>query len=394
MRPFTGFVGFTAAAAGVAAAMLVSTAAPSPAANQALFLNGIGTAGLPDLVMSNVLGGMFGSHQRTDVTGPLQARPVTGTNSLTLTESVSRAVTKTDAAIASALSKIGPNERVTVIGLSAGSLVADDVMRKLLTSPNAPAKSKLTFVVIADSSRIPYNKNRLDATLGYQYRPPADTKYDTLVVAAEYDGFADFPDRPWNALAVANAIAGEIVTHVPSMFTNLSKVPAANITVTTNSLGGVTTRYFVPAAVLPLVQLIPSLKSQEAALRKIVDSGYARNDGKPAGAALAVAASSAVSTAPATAANATPVTNPAPATVAAPVAPVRSAAAEVPVTAIPAGLAGGDNSPSVTPPAGRASGGAGARHSVGHRGPGVRGSDNAQTAKPAAAARTGNSASE
>lgn len=402
VRTFTGSLGFLLASVGSAAAIAVCSATPSLAANQALFLNGIGTASLPDLAMSNVLGGMFGSYQRADVTGPLQARLITGGNSPTLTESVSQAVTKTDAAIYSALTKIGPNEHVTVVGLSAGSLVADDELRKLLTSPNAPDKSKLTFVVVADSSRIPFNKDRFDPFLGYQYRTPPETKYDTVVVAAEYDGFADFPDRPWNIVAVANAIAGEIMTHVPSMFTDLSTVPAQNITTTVNSLGGVTTRYFVPAAHLPLVQLLPFLASQEAALRPIVDAGYARNDAKTAASVPAAATVTSPVTDPITATPA--VTGRASIAPAAPAVVAPAATGIVPTVSPPAEPVVAPRLATLTEPTGvaespvgRASAAATSEtpHPAGHRGPGVHGSDRSadarsQTAKPAAAARTGN----
>jgi len=378
MKFFTGSVMIALATAGVAAAIGIGSAGSALAANQALMLNGIGTSGLPDLVMSNVLGGMFGTYERTNVSWPMQARPVTGANSLTLTESVKQGATNLDAAIHTALTKIGPGEHVTVVGLSAGSLVADEELRRLLTDTSAPEKSKLNFVVVGDSSRIPFNKNRLDATINYQYRVPAQTKYDTMAVAAEYDGFADFPDRPWNALAVANAIAGEIVTHVPSMFTNLSRLSAQNITATTNPLGGVTTRYFVPAAHLPLVQLVPGLASQEASLRKIVDSGYARNDAKPAG------------TSPASVAKPVATTKPAQTISAPAVSPVH-AAVEVPQSvAEPASV---NDGPAATPPTGRSSVADSGSRSVGHRGSAAHGSDRSgarsQTAHPAAAARSG-----
>jgi hypothetical protein len=163
-------------------------------------------------------------------------------------------------------------------------------MRELASDPNAPDKSQVTFVVIADSSRVGFNRNRYDGIIGYQYRLPADTKYDTLAVAAEYDGFADFPDRWWNFLAVANAFAGTIVEHIPAMLTDLDTVPAENITVTTNSLGGVTTSYLIPAKRLPLVLLLPFLAPQEASLKQTIDSAYARNDNKSTAAAVAAAA--------------------------------------------------------------------------------------------------------
>jgi hypothetical protein len=155
------------------------------------------------------------------------------------------------------------------------------------------------------------------------------------VVTAEYDGFADFPDRVWNIVAVANAYVGEILNHVPSVFTDLSTVPKSNVTVTTNSLGGTTTNYFIPAEHLPLVELLPFLAPQEAQLKQIVDAGYIRNDGKSSAAtptAAATAASSTGSAPVAVPAAATPA--PAPAAVesapevSAPAAPVSKPAAD------------------------------------------------------------------
>ena len=263
---------------GSAAVFALSSASPALGANQALMLNGIGGGlALPDIVMSQVLGGEFATYDRTNVPWPEQAVPVTGSTGDTLTQSVAVGVTNLNAAINTALTKIGPGEHVTVVGLSAGALVADGELAVLAAEPNAPSKSELTFVVVADSSRSSFDKNRYDSTLKYQYQVPVPTKYDTVVVTEQYDGFADFPDRVWNVVADANAIAGEILNHVPSVFTDLSTVPTSDITVTTNSLGGVTTSYFIPDKTLPLVQLVPSLAPYEAQLKTLVDSAYYRN---------------------------------------------------------------------------------------------------------------------
>ncbi len=303
--------GIALVSAGTAVGVALSSATPAIAQNQALMINGIGGLGLagttggvplPKSVMYNVLGGdpadilmlgpggEFATYNLINVPWPMQAAPVTGKDDLTLTQSVADGVTNLDALIATALTKIGPGEHVTVVGLSAGSLVADEELRKLATDPHAPDKSKLTFVVVADSGRSTFNANRFDKTLGYQYQTAPETKYNTVVVTAEYDGFADFPDRVWNILAVANAYVGEILNHVPSVFTDLSKVDPSNITVTTNSLGGVTTNYFIPSAHLPLVELLPFLAPQEQALKAIIDTAYKRNDGKSAASTPAVAA--------------------------------------------------------------------------------------------------------
>lgn len=286
------------ASAGTIAALALATAGPAEAANTALMVNGIaGGTGIPDLVMANVLGGMFSSYDRQNISWPEQARPVTGPNSLRLSESIDQGAANLDAALRSALAQLGPGEHVTLVGLSAGALVVDEEMRRLAADPDAPDKNLVNVVVAGDSSRMLFNKNRYDAILRYKYTPPVDTRYDTTVVTAQYDGFADFPDRPANVVAIANAIAGMVIEHVPHMLTGLSTVPASNITVTTNSMGGVTTSYLAPATHLPLVKLIPALAPQEARLKKIVDAAYRRNDvtstaAAPTAAAVAAGAAS------------------------------------------------------------------------------------------------------
>lgn len=288
----TRSIGLAFASAGCAATVALTLSAPTLAANKALMVNGIAAGELTDIAMANILGGMFGGKGivRQNVPWPQQSRPVTGPDSLSLTESVEQGVVNLDGELTKALAQLGPGEKVTIVGLSGGALVVNDVMRELASDPNAPDKSQVTFVVIADSSRVGFNRNRYDGIIGYQYRLPAETKYDTLAVAAEYDGFADFPDRWWNPLAVANAFAGTIVEHIPAMLTDLDTVPAENITVTTNSLGGVTTSYLIPAKRLPLVLLLPFLAPQEASLKQTIDSAYARNDYKSTAAAVSAAA--------------------------------------------------------------------------------------------------------
>jgi hypothetical protein len=287
----TRSIGLAFVSAGCAASLALSLSAPTLAANKALMVNGIAAGALTDIAMANILGGMFGGGDivRQNVPWPQQSRPITGPDSLSLTESVQQGVVNLDGELAKALAQLGPGEKVTIVGLSAGALVVNDQMRNLASDPNAPDKSQVTFVVVADSSRVGFNRNRYDGIIGYQYRVPAETKYDTLAVFAEYDGFADFPDRWWNFLAVVNALAGTIVEHIPAMLTDLDTVPAENITVTTNSLGGVTTSYLIPAKRLPLVVLLPFLASQEASLKETIDSAYVRNDNKSTAAALSAA---------------------------------------------------------------------------------------------------------
>jgi hypothetical protein len=68
MPTFTGSFGIIVASLGSAAAIALSAATPAVGANQALMLNGIGGgADLPDVVMSQVLGGAFATYERTSV---------------------------------------------------------------------------------------------------------------------------------------------------------------------------------------------------------------------------------------------------------------------------------------------------------------------------------------
>lgn len=353
---------------GAAVAIAVGAATPALAANQALMINGIGGGfALPDIVMSGVLGGMFADYERHNVDWPQQARPIIGLR-YTLGESIEVGVGNLDAAIRKALTQIGPGEHVTVVGLSAGSLVADEEIRRLAADPDIDP-SRLNFVVVGDSSRMALNDNRRDPFLNYTYRPPVDSIYTTTTVTAMYDGFADFPNQMNNLLAVANAIAGEWISHVPSMFTDLSTVAPGDVTVTTNALGGVRTDYVITPAHLPLVQLIPLLGIfGESTLKSIIDSAYTRHELSGAHAKVAATAPSAATAMPAAAT--IPAGSPAPpvavdATVPGPAGsagPVGAADAVAPIGLIP--KAAGPNPPEVhAPSAGTDSPGAAA-----HRG--------------------------
>ncbi|MFB1296467.1 PE-PPE domain-containing protein [Mycobacterium sp. pW049] len=262
------------------AALALSTASMGEAANRAVIIGGISTPSMSDTLMAPLLGGAFKNQQRVSVNWPAQAGPMTGKNHLTLGQSITAGKTNLTSQINSALGQLGAGEKVTVVGLSAGSLVVNEVLRDLAANANAPGKDKITFVVVADSSRqnIIDDNAKYNKKFDYTYRPAPETKYDVVVITGEYDGMADFPDRWWNTLAITNAIAGALYQHVPVMYADLSKVPAKNIDVDVNSLGGKTTHYLVPAEKLPLVRMFPSLAPREAELKAKIDAAYFRND--------------------------------------------------------------------------------------------------------------------
>jgi hypothetical protein len=252
----------------------------------ALILSGNDYPFISDEGMAAILHGKFADDTRVNVYWPAQTWPESGWGSLTLGQSISTGVDNLDEAIRST-----PGTKVAA-GISGGSQVVDEEMRRLATDPNAPPPEQLSFVVIGDANR------SMLRTLGGIYLPflnyvptVPETPYDVTVVAGEYDGFGDWPDRSWNLLADLNAIVGTGTipgfhsVHYDSLWADLSQVPARNVTTTTNSKGGVTTTYVIPTANLPLLQPlrdigVPSevVDSLNAALKPIVDAAYVRND--------------------------------------------------------------------------------------------------------------------
>ena len=251
----------------VAAVLLaLTTTMTSALAATALMIGGIGVGTVPDSVMSRVLNGAYAGDQ-------WQRKSVDWSGSPSLGVSIPGA---TNTLYDMILSTPGPK---TVVGMSAGSLAVEEVLRRLANDPAAaPDPSELTFVVIADSSRQAFftgSGGPLTTLLGYVFQAPAETPYNVIVVVHEYDGLSDLPDRLWNGLAVANAMVGAALFHNATFFEPLPKEP---ISVTENSKGGFTTTYLIPAEHLPLVQLMPWLAPIEQQLKQQVDAGYSRND--------------------------------------------------------------------------------------------------------------------
>lgn len=265
-------------------ALALSTATGAGANSTAVMIGGIKVPTMSDLLMAPILEGAFKDQDRVSVTWPAQAGPYSGKGDMTLGASIAVGVPNLETAITAALAQLQPGEKVTVVGLSAGSLVVNEVLRDWVTTNELPDPHDITFIVVEDSSRQKLiNDVKYSSKFDYTYQPPPITPYDIVVITGEYDGMADMPDRPWNFLAVMNAMAGSIVVHVPVMYTtSLSELAALEgtkyYTEDTNIKGGTTKHYLVPTATLPLVQLMPWLKPKEAELKAKIDKGYSRND--------------------------------------------------------------------------------------------------------------------
>jgi PE-PPE domain len=252
----------------------------------ALILSGNDYPVIDDGTMAAILSGYFLNDTRVNIYWPAETFPESGWDSLTLGQSIAIGVDNLDAAIRST-----PGPKIAA-GISGSSQVLDEEMRRLANDPNAPGPDEISFVVIGDA-----NRGMLRSLQGL-YFPVLDyvptvpvTAYDVTVVAKEYDGFGDWPDRPWNLLADLNAfvgtgtIPGFTSVHYQSIWADLSQVPADNITTTVNSKGGTTTTYIVPTDELPLLRPLrdhgvpeKTIDALNKILKPIVDAGYIRND--------------------------------------------------------------------------------------------------------------------
>lgn len=177
---------------------------------------------------------------------------------------------------------------VIVAGQSEGCVVVDLEAARLQTDPNAPAADQVTFSVFGDPMRGFLNTLFKDGTripiVGLTVASPVESRYNTIVVTGEYDLWGDFPDRPWNMLALANAMMGSTFVHARASFSP-SDIPPENVSVSINSLGGTTTSYLVPTKNLPLTEPlrligVPAkiVDALDNALRPRIDAGYSRND--------------------------------------------------------------------------------------------------------------------
>ncbi len=279
----------------IALAVVASLTIPGlqwvPAAT-VVMIGGLNQPTLSDGEMAAVLNGRYADDTLVSAEYPAQAWPFTGLTSLTVGQSVDVGIGNLEAAIRE-------TNPAVVVGISEGSLVLDEVQRRLAASPDAPQPDEIEFVTIAGLNRgnglFTLFRGLFIPIFNYTPQPEPVTPYHTTVIMKEYDGWADFPDRPWNLLSALNAIAGSGVIpgfpseHNATITTDLSQVPDGNITTTTNSAGGTTKRYLVPTPDLPLLRPLRDLgfpaaivDALNALLKPIVDAGYSRNDPQPA----------------------------------------------------------------------------------------------------------------
>ncbi|MGE2735131.1 PE-PPE domain-containing protein [Mycolicibacterium vaccae] len=158
-----------------------------------------------------------------------------------------------------------------VYGYSQGGQVISAWMRKYANSAGAPAADELVFVIVGNGDRPRGGSNAASG-----FATPA-TQYKVIDIARQYDFAADFPDNPWNLLALANAMAGFSSVHTD--YENVDLNDPDNIVWTE----GNTTYVFVPTKNLPLLNPLRALGLHDLAnrlngpLKEIVERGYNRD---------------------------------------------------------------------------------------------------------------------
>jgi pimeloyl-ACP methyl ester carboxylesterase len=173
---------------------------------------------------------------------------------------------------------------VVVIGESMGSMVASRLATELATSPDPPSPDDIRFVLIASPEEGVakyFAVGTYIPLLNYRVSRVSESPYPTTVVIGEYDGWADPPDRPWNLVALANAMLGILYAHGPAIWgVDPAAVPPGNTTVE-----GTVTTYLVPSKNLPLTRPLRDIGVPDSwvdradeFLRPIVDAGYIRHD--------------------------------------------------------------------------------------------------------------------
>lgn len=255
-------------------------------------IGGIGWETLEQDTMKSTFGGVLDTPDNTFVNIPWPGQLGAIGDSVDLAS---------DALYAELLTTQGPK---IAVGLSGSTMAINDVMRRLAVAyaadpTSVPSPDEVSFMVAGDAERgiFPALVPLLGQTIpGYNYtvKPIPVTPYDITVVKGEYDGAGDWPDRPWNLLAVANAFAasgafeGFGSVHFDAIFTDYTTVPAKYITTKVNSAGGVTTTYIIPTDDLPILRPLvaqgvpqPVVDALTSVLKPIVDFGYSRNDWRP-----------------------------------------------------------------------------------------------------------------
>lgn len=157
---------------------------------------------------------------------PEGAYPITGIKVLPLDISVQQGLTEVENTIYATLG-VNPDIPISYFGYSQSAIIGSLLQRQLQQTVGSPiAPGQIQYVTVGQEmnpnggwfSRFPGLKFDSTGIDFYGATPANDTPetlnaYPTTNYALEYDGFADFPRYPGNALSVANAVIGIFSIH-------------------------------------------------------------------------------------------------------------------------------------------------------------------------------------
>ncbi|EHB58470.1 PE-PPE domain protein [Mycolicibacterium rhodesiae JS60] len=186
-----------------------------------------------------------------------------------------------------------PGDTFVVYGFSQSSTVAT-LEKRALAAEYAPGEGPdVSFVLIANGNRpnggfLARGPEGVTVPLGLPFggstfngSTPTDTQYDTVDIAAQYDGWSDFPVNPLNLLAVMNAMMGVDYLHLGGTYDDTTLTDPGVID---QGEYGDTHYYLISTPVLPLLMPLNNLgplghalaDTLDAPLRVIVESAYDR----------------------------------------------------------------------------------------------------------------------
>ncbi|WP_431239117.1 PE-PPE domain-containing protein [Mycolicibacterium aichiense] len=241
-----------------------------------------------------------GPYNGVAVITPEQAAPSTGT--LTFDQSVALGQQNLDNCVRATpceyndqVGSVAPasGDTFVVYGFSQSSTVATLEKRALAAEYDLGKGPDVSFVLIANGNRpnggflargpegatvpsfLPFGGATFNGST------PTDTQYDTVDIAAQYDGWSDFPENPLNLLAVANAMMGVDHLHLGGTYDETTLTDPGVID---QGQYGDTHYYLISTPVLPLLMPLNSFgtlghalaDTLDAPLRVMVESAYNR----------------------------------------------------------------------------------------------------------------------
>ena len=233
---------------------------------------------------------------------PEQAWPITGLFDLTFGRSVQIGWADLREQLATT-SEATDDQPIIVFGYSQSAVISTHEKRRLAELyPVGGSAPDIQFVLIGDLNRpnggvMTRFQGAYLPFINFLFNGPAptDTNFETVDIARQYDGFADFPLYPVNVVADLNALLGILYVHTDYEAVSLDPESPNYVAGTVVREYGDTKYYTIPTAALPLLQPLrdlgvpePLMALVEPALRVIVEAGYDRtiNPGVPTPARL------------------------------------------------------------------------------------------------------------